>query len=420
MVYNGIMEKTKIKTAIIGGGASGLILAVTLAQNGGDILVLERGDRVGKKLSATGNGQGNITNLAVKQTEYFSSSPAGGARARALINDFDDKSLSAFFFRLGVPLVADERGRAYPAGRQASSLTDALRFYLAEKGVRVQTGACVSAIAKRSEKWEIKAQTDNGEKEYEAETVVLCTGGKAAKNFGTDGSAYSLAAALGHTVTPLTPSLVQLKTETAHTKTLKGIRAADAGLTAQWTENGVTQKTNLTGDIIFTDYGVSGDAVFRVSAFITDKLSSAVTLYIDFLPDFTEKELFTLLTEKRKTFKTLPQNELLGGILNNQIGRAVLKRANGDINEAARLVKAFPLKVTGTLGFDYAQVTKGGIPLHEVDENLQSKYAKGLYFAGEILDIDGQCGGFNLQWAYSSACAVARAIEAKERGQVCV
>ena len=416
MVYNGIMEKTKIKTAIIGGGASGLILAASLTQKGEDILVLERNDRVGKKLSATGNGQGNITNLAVTQTEYFSSSPAGGARAHTIINDFDDKSLSAFFERLGVPLIADERGREYPAGRQASALTDALRFYIAEKGVRVQTNARVHAIKKQGEKWEITAESGV----FEAETVVLCTGGKAAKNFGTDGSAYALATALGHTVTPLTPSLVQLKTDTVHTKTLKGIRAADAGLTAVWTEKGKTQKTELTGDIIFTDYGVSGDAVFRISAFITDKLSSAVTLYIDFLPNFTEERLFTLLTEKRKTFKELPQNELLGGVLNNQIGRAVLKRANGDIKEAVKLLKAFPLQVTGTLGFDYAQVTKGGIPLNEADGNLQSKYAKGLYFAGEILDIDGQCGGFNLQWAYSSARTVAKAIEEKAGGQVCV
>lgn len=416
MVYNGIMEKKKIKTAIIGGGASGLILAASLTQKGEDILVLERNDRVGKKLSATGNGQGNITNLAVTQTEYFSSSPAGGARAHTIINDFDDKSLSVFFERLGVPLIADERGREYPAGRQASALTDALRFYIAEKGVRVQTNARVNAIKKQGEKWEITAESGV----FEAETVVLCTGGKAAKNFGTDGSAYALATALGHTVTPLTPSLVQLKTDTVHTKTLKGIRAADAGLTAVWTEKGKTQKTELTGDIIFTDYGVSGDAVFRISAFITDKLSSAVTLYIDFLPNFTEERLFTLLTEKRKTFKELPQNELLGGVLNNQIGRAVLKRANGDIKEAVKLVKAFPLQVTGTLGFDYAQVTKGGIPLNEADGNLQSKYAKGLYFAGEILDIDGQCGGFNLQWAYSSARTVAKAIEEKAGGQVCV
>ena len=391
-------------------------MAASLTQKGEDILVLERNDRVGKKLSATGNGQGNITNLAVTQTEYFSSSPAGGARAHTIINDFDDKSLSAFFEGLGVPLIADERGREYPAGRQASALTDALRFYIAEKGVRVQTNTRVNAIKKQGEKWEITAESGV----FEAETVVLCTGGKAAKNFGTDGTAYALATALGHTVTPLTPSLVQLKTDTVHTKTLKGIRAADAGLTAVWTEKGKTQKTELTGDIIFTDYGVSGDAVFRISAFITDKLSSAVTLYIDFLPNFTEERLFTLLTEKRKTFKTLAQNELLGGVLNNQIGRAVLKRANGDIKEAVKLVKAFPLQVTGTLGFDYAQVTKGGIPLNEADGNLQSKYAKGLYFAGEILDIDGQCGGFNLQWAYSSARTVAKAIEEKAGGQVCV
>ena len=418
MVYNGNMNGTKIKTAIVGGGASGLMLAALLAENGDNILVLERGERVGRKLSATGNGQGNITNLAVTETEYFSSVPTGAERARALLSAFDHRALTAFFERLGVLLLPDERGRVYPAGRQASALTDALRFYLADAGVRTAANACVVAIEKRDRGFYLTAKTERGTQGYEAENVVLCTGGKAAKNFGTDGSAYVLATKLGHTVTPLTPSLVQLKTDTAHTKTLKGIRAADAELTAHWTEKGEKKATSLQGDVIFTDYGVSGDAVFRISAFVTDKTEKGVTLTIDFLPAFTEEKIYATLTEKRRTFPSLAQTELLGGIVNNQIGRAVMKRAGGDIREAALLVKAFPLRVTGTLGFDYAQVTKGGVPLAVVDENLQSKLVKGLYFAGEILDIDGQCGGFNLQWAYSSACAVARAIGTKTRGQV--
>jgi predicted Rossmann fold flavoprotein len=208
---------------------------------------------------------------------------------------------------------------------------------------------------------------------------------------------------------------VQLKTDTTHTKTLKGIRVSDAGLCADWK----TGSHALLGDIIFTDYGVSGDAVFRVSAFVADKISNGVSLYIDLLPQFTETEIYEMLLKKRKAFPSLAQNGLPGGIVNNQVGRAVMKRANNDLKGAAKLVKAFLLTVTGTLGFDYAQVTKGGVPMEEVTKCLESKKAKGLYFAGEILDIDGQCGGFNLQWAYSSACAVAEAILEKTRGQVC-
>jgi predicted Rossmann fold flavoprotein len=167
----------------------------------------------------------------------------------------------------------------------------------------------------------------------------------------------------------------------------------------------------LRGDIIFTDYGVSGDAVFRLSAFIADGIADGKTeLSIDFLPDMDRERILAALLQKRAAFSELPDNELLFGIVNNQVGRAIMKRADGNAMRAAELVKAFPLKVTGSLGFDYAQVTKGGIPLSEMDENLQSRFVKGLYFAGEILDVDGQCGGFNLQWAYASARTVAEAI----------
>ncbi len=417
------MEKIKTKTAIIGGGASGLILASLLAENESEVLVFERGERVGKKLSATGNGQGNVTNLAVKTTEYFSSTSQGAKRAQTLISKFDDGSLSTFFEKLGVLVCADERGRVYPTGKQASALTDALRFYLTtfEQKVNVCTNTRVTKVEKTADGFLITVKTtdeERGETTYQAQNVVLCTGGKAAKNFGTDGSGYLLATALGHSVTELFPSLVQLKTETSHTKTLKGIRIENAGLTASYLKDGKTKTTSLQGDVIFTDYGVSGDGTFRISAFIADKIQDGVQLAIDFLPAFTQEELFSILSKKRNALANLPQTELLCGIVNNQVGRAIMKRANGDIDEASRLIKRFTLKVIGTLGFDYAQVTKGGIPLLETDETLQSKMVSGLYFAGEILDIDGQCGGFNLQWAYSSACAVAQAILQKQRGQV--
>ena len=141
-------------------------------------------------------------------------------------------------------------------------------------------------------------------------------------------------------------------------------------------------------------------------------------LYLDLLPQYTEVEVYSLLCEKKAAFPDMPVGELLFGIVNNQVGRAVLRRAANDLKAAAKLVKAFSLTVTGSLGFDYAQVTKGGIPLSEVNRKLESRLQKGLYFAGEILDVDGQCGGFNLQWAFSSANVVATAILQKTRGQV--
>jgi predicted flavoprotein YhiN len=172
---------------------------------------------------------------------------------------------------------------------------------------------------------------------------------------------------------------------------------------------------SLVGDVIFTDYGVSGDAVFRISSFIADKIDGGkVVLSLDLLPTVSKEKLVALLAEKRKKFQELADSELLCGILNNQVGRAVMKRYGGGGFEAvADGVKCFTIPVVGSLGFDYAQVTKGGIPLNEVDGNLESRIKKGLYFAGEILDVDGQCGGFNLQWAYASAKTVADAINTK-------
>ncbi len=395
----------KIKIAIIGGGAAGLFLCNALGANSG-AWIFERGERLGRKLSATGNGQGNITNLAVTEAEYFSLS--GGkeslSRARNILRAYDNRSLTAFFKSLGVLCVADERGRVYPTSRQASALTDALRFGAAQKGVTVCVNTEIIRLEKSGKGFLLTALREGSTQEFFAEKVVLCTGGKAAKNFGTDGSAYALAQSLGHTLTPLYPSLVQLKTDTKYTKALKGIRVADGKLTATTP----TRAHTVQGDILFTDYGVSGDAVFRLSAFIAAEIPSGnCTLSVDFLPDCTQAELLALLQEKRKAFPALATEELLFGIVNNQIGRAILRRAAGDLQAAATLVKNFPLTVTGSLGFDYAQVTKGGIPLIEVTDGLESKRAGGLYFAGEALDIDGQCGGFNLQWAYASARVVA-------------
>ena len=407
MEYNRNMER--ITTAIIGGGAAGLVLACSLKDPTG-VVLFERGERLGRKLSSTGNGQGNLTNLGVLDAEYFSVSKNPSSHIKDTITAFDDKSMAAFFRSLGVLCIADERGRVYPSGRQASALTDALRFCVARKGISTRLKTQVTAMKKEGDGFVLTLAGEDGQAQIYAEKVVLCAGGKAAKNFGTDGSAYALAESFGHTVTALYPSLVQLKTDVQYTKTLKGIRVND-GVVKVLTP---TRSFSVQGDIIFTDYGVSGDAIFRLSAFIADEVSSQkCTLSIDFLPQYTEEEIYSLLTAKKAAFPEMEQTELLFGVVNNQIGRAVMRRAGNSLSAAAKFVKAFPLTVTGSLGFDYAQVTKGGVPLSEVTKNLESCKTSNLYFAGEILDVDGQCGGFNLQWAYSSAQTVAKALNGR-------
>ena len=396
-----------IRTAIIGGGASGMFCAAAL-QDARGAVIFERGERLGKKLSATGNGQGNVTNLSLSEKNYFSVS--GDARDRLIdaLARHGRADMLRFLESLGGLFLPDERGRVYPAGRQASSVTDLLRFSLAAKGVEICTDTKASALIKTPRGFRVEAETPAGRECFEAERVVLCAGGKAAKNFGTDGGAYLLAKSLGHSLTPLYPSLVQLKTDTAPIRGLKGIRV-DARVSAY---AGKEKLAEERGDVIFTDYGLSGDAVFRISAFLTDKLDkSKITLKLEFLPDVPARKIIDVLTEKSRSENMLPEGELLCGIVNNQLGRAVMRICGTqNITGIVSVLKEFALPVTGSLGFDYAQVTKGGVPLSETDNDLQSRLVKGLYFAGEILDVDGECGGYNLQWAYTSARIVADAL----------
>ena len=290
--YNRDMER--IRLAVIGGGASGLMLANALQDNR-NMLIFERGERVGRKLAATGNGQGNLTNVGVLDAEYFSVDGRVPDFAKIAIQDYDNESMVDFFCALGVLTTVDERGRVYPSGRQASALTDALRFSLARKGIPVALKTQVTKLEKAQGGFVLTALCEGVEKKYFAEKVVLCAGGKAAKNFDTDGSAYALAQGVGHSVTKLYPSLVQLKTDTQYTKTLKGIRVNDGMLSVTTPKRSIS----VQGDIIFTDYGISGDAVFRLSAFIADELGAAeCRLSIDFLPEYDEESLYLLLKEK--------------------------------------------------------------------------------------------------------------------------
>lgn len=406
---------TIYKLAVIGGGAAGLFATALLAKNENiSTLLIESGERLGKKLSSTGNGQGNVTNERVGLGGYFSVQK-NEEKIDQLISLYGKESMLSFLEELGGLFAADERGRVYPTGRQASAVTDLLRFPIQEsKKVALALKTTVKTLKKQGGVFRIDCETEDGNTVYYAEKVLLCTGGKAAKNFGTDGLGYTIAKGLGHTVTSLYPSLVQLKTETEYIKGLKGIRVSDACVQA--VQNGKTLSTAV-GDIIFTDYGVSGDTVFRLSAFLTDKIEKGnAELIIDFLPKVSKERLSSLLENKKKL--QIPANELLCGVLNNQVGRAIVKYAGGDLKKIVDAVKGFSLAVKGTLGYDYAQVTKGGVPLNEVDDGLQSKIVDGLYFAGEILDADGECGGFNLQFAYTSARVVVAAILQKEAGQV--
>ena len=370
------------KVSIIGGGAAGLACALHLARRKIEVTLFERGERLGRKLSATGNGQGNVTNVHMDETHYFSDD---SERVKRTLSRFGWQDTVAFLESMGGVFLPDGRGRVYPAGRQASAICDLFRRELERLRVRICLNAQVKSLAYDGEftlKW--------GGGQMNTDAVVLAAGGAAAPNFGTDGSAYALAQAFGHSVKSAAPSLVQLRCDPASVRGLKGIRV-DSGLSLR---RGGKTVYRTRGDVLFTDCGVSGDAVFRASA----HAQASDELVLDLLPDADEARVLQAVRR--------------GGlycVVNNGLGRVIEKRAEG-AEKIASLVKSFPLTVTGTLGFAYAQATKGGIPLKETDENFMSLYQKNLYFAGEILNADGECGGYNLQWAFATAFCVAEGI----------
>ena len=402
---------------IVGGGASGMFCALRLAESGvKDVLLLERNDRLGRKLSATGNGQGNVTNTAMSAEHYFS---GDAGRVASVLARFGAEDLIGALSALGGIFLPDAVGRVYPASRQAASVTDLLRFAL-EGRVEVRTG--VRVLSARRDGALFSVRTDGG-KEFRGRALVLACGGKAAPHFGTDGSGYGLARAFGHTVTPLRPSLVQLKTEQTYIRGLKGVRADCAvrllpGVAAAKGLPASKGDICLRGDLLFTDYGVSGDVIFRLSAFCRE----GDVLSVDFLPDCAPSAVAAAIRGKAERYPQMRGEDLLRGIVNSAVGKCLAKYSanapfsqdRGLADRLAACVKDFRLPVVGSLGFDYAQVTKGGVPLGEVDDDLMSRRAEGLYLLGELLDVDGECGGYNLQWAFSCGAVAASAVAGRE------
>ena len=398
------------KANIIGAGFSGLITAIELAKRfgGENIILTERNDRVGKKICVTGNGQCNISNTQISIDKYHGDNPNF---ASSVLADFPCELLRDYFKNLGVLTVVDG-DKVYPLSKQATSVLDALRFKLNSLKVNLKLNSV--AIGTNRENYFVTTLS-NGEKIY-SENLILATGGKSAKHTGTDGTGYNLAKSFGHSVTKLYPSLVQLKSNDKIIKGLKGLKQYSK-VTALVDGK---QACSVTGDLLFTDYGVSGNAVFSVSSYLAGKENKL--LIIDLCPNISKNELTKFLTDKINDCSYLLVEDLLSGVINKKVGSAILKNElslnlNAPVNTAnvqkvVNAIKNLTITITGDTGFDNSQVTRGGVSTEKVcDKTMQSKLVEGLYFTGEILDVDGDCGGFNLQWAFSSAMAVQRAIK---------
>ncbi len=394
--------RSDYRVAIIGGGASGLLCAVELLKGdkslkGTDVAIFEKNDRVGKKLIATGNGQGNLSNINLKEKFYHGDKNF----IKAIFSKTEFSSISDYFSSLGIPLFPAKDGKLYPLSKQASSVLDTLRGFFAYKNLQIKTSEKVNKVKKIDNKF--KVLTDNGE--YVCDKVVLAFGGSCGKQFGTDGTAYTLAEDFGHKTTKLIPSLVQLKTETQKIKGLKNLKE-NACVSAF---DGKQFLVKSTGDVLFTDYGVSGNAIFNVSGYLTEAKNPKII--VEFLPDLSNEQTENLI-EKRLGLPYVNKEDILCGLVNKKIGQAILKTVKKfTAKEITNSLKNFTLDITGNLGFNYAQVTKGGIDTLDIGVNFESKLCAGLYILGEALNVDGDCGGYNLNFAFASGIICAKDIK---------
>lgn len=399
-----------MRVLVIGGGAAGMMAALTAAENGHAVTLLERQGRVGRKLMATGNGRCNLTNHHVSPAHYHGEMPDFCRHALAA---FDVGSTLLYFAGLGLLTTAEDSGRVYPFSNMAGSVLDVLRFALENSGIDLRTGCVVTAIKKKGNTFLVR--TESGE-EFTADRVILAAGGAAGGKVGGVMDGYQLAKGLGHHRTALYPSLVQIKTDPTYPRALKGVKA-EAAVTIR---RGGEVLAQNRGEVLFTEYGVSGPVIFDISRTAATG-GDGLTVTLDLFPDWAPREALDWLRQRRDSAGDREAGTLLTGALHSRLGQMVCKAAgftnqraaglsDGDLRRIAAQVKGFTLPITGVCGFDQAQVTAGGLRCGEFDPHtMESRLVPGFYACGEVLDIDGDCGGYNLQWAWSSGHAAGAA-----------
>lgn len=403
-----------VRVAVIGGGAAGMMAALSARRAGATVTILEKNQRVGRKLLATGNGRCNLTNTGLEIARYHGRRPkfAHGALSR-----FDQYRTIAFFEQLGVAHKVETGGKVFPVSNQASSVLDVLRYALEQEGVHTQLECNVRALRRHRGGFRLEAA---GGRRFEADRVIITTGGMAAPQLGSTGDGYQLAAEHGHRVVPPFPALVQLRLKHNIFKHIRGIKFEGAVEILA----GEKILDRAAGEILFTGYGVSGPPVFDVSRTAGARLQRGTTtiLKLILVADRSREELEQLLIRR---FTDQPRKTLafsFVGFLPKRLGEVVLKEAG--IQDPRRMVATLTaperqrlldllqdwrFTVAGTNSWPAAQVTAGGVDVRDINpKTMESKLVPGLYFAGEVVDIDGDCGGFNLQWAWSSGWVAGR------------
>lgn len=399
-----------MRVAVVGGGASGLMAAHSAAQAGAQVLVLEQQARVGKKILAAGNGRCNLLNMRVAASAYHGS---GAETAMALLRRYPPEALTAHWERLGLLCREEAAGRVYPASGHAGAVLDVLRAALQDCGVEIRTNCPVAALKPHTTGFRLRCADGAS---VNADRVIVSTGGSA----GVDANAatgYGLLAQLGHAIAPLRPALVPLATPVEAVRGLKGVRVQ---ATLRLRAAGRVLRTE-PGELLFADAGLSGVAAMQCARFTGDALAmgQAVEACLDLLPERSAAAWGDWLHAQAHSLPGRSAGSLLSGLVHPRVALRLLALAGIRPDDPARgcpyaalgaLLREWIVPVTGTLGMDRAQVTAGGAGLEAFDpETLESKLVPGLYATGEALDVDGDCGGYNLMWAWASGLAAGRA-----------
>ncbi len=418
--------------AIIGGGASGMACALMLfelsrmsATPSPSIVLIEKNPRLGKKLLLTGNGRCNLTNRAISSDRYHGNRADFACYA---LSAFGAEDAREFFGKIGLQTFYDESGKAFPESLHASSVLDCMRFALEESVAEIMLTVNIMSIEKDNSRFLL---CDSEGRMITARYVVVACGGAASPFTGSDGGGYRLLESFGHNVIPPLPGIVQIKTDTDFVKSVSGIKiTATASLIID-----ETIVRSESGEILFTDFGLSGPPILQLSGLASRALSRfpgkkagmIPEVYIDFMNEKTETEVCKMLRDRRDAFPNRRLEQMLVGVFHNRLAARLIKSATDkplsmmistlsdtEIDRLASSIKRCSFGVTGVMPLTNAQITIGGVCTDEFEsETMCSLLCDDLYACGEVLDIDGDCGGYNLQWAWSSAYLTANSIVRK-------
>ena len=400
---------------IIGAGASGLISSIILSKYGFNVTIFEKNNKPGRKILATGNGKCNISNKNLSLDNFHSSDNFFPHYA---INKFNYKVFEDFFLNLGLVLVQGSGTKVYPMSLQASSVTDILYNEALNNGVKFIFNCFIEDVKYKNNIYELYFENQK----YLSEKLIVATGSAAMKKLGSSSSGYDIAKLFNHKIIEPFASLVQLTSDDSSIYKLSGVKTHS--LIKLYVDNKEIQ--NRSGDILFTNYGVSGNAILDISRNCSYALfkNKRVKISVDIIPDMDKNKFIKILENRKKLLEKKEINFLLESIINKKLIPFIYSKSSIDkrkiyINQLSKkdlmnivyTLKNIQIDISGTKGYDNAEVVAGGIDVNNIDnKTMQSKLQKNLYFCGEVVDVDGECGGYNLHWAWASAFVMANSI----------